>query len=296
MPFRLSTRPLVAAFALTVLLAGCDTAGSRADDRTADATADTEDAALTVAAALAYDGGGLLDDAAAGAALGAPAPATARPLDGHPPFLSRLGCQPTRTFDAATLVYTITSDCERESGRISASYSRVATARFLGADGQPQAERAGAAALDYDILSGTSAVVTPHGSHHLLSLAADFSVTALDQDLVQVSGTYRRAATDTLSGTRGERTFTHELALTLTDVRGPRGVREDWHRAVSGTITGTYHAVRTATGAGGPTREREVTREIDITLPSGGSDVAEIALGGRRFHADRRTGEVQEIN
>jgi hypothetical protein len=296
MTFRLSARPLLAAFALTAVLAGCDASTDTPDAATA--TADTEDAALSVAGALALDGGGLLEDAAAGAALAGAPVASFSPPDGHPGFPVRPGCRPTRAFDAATSVYTLTFDCSRtsEGGRFSASFSRVATVQFLDAAGEPQAERAGATALNYDVLSGTSAFVTPRASHHLLSLTADFAVTDLDEDLVTVNGTYARAATDTLSGARGQRTLTHELALTLDDVRGPRGVRENWHRAVSGAITGTYHAVHTATARDGTTTTREITRTIAITLPAGGSETAEIAVDGRRFRADRRTGAVEEID
>ncbi len=238
----------------------------------------------------------MLEDAAAAAAVAAPAAAALGSPDGHPAFPPRPGCAPTRTFDATTYLYTLTSDCHRDSqgGRFSATFSRVATARFFGVDGQPQAERAGAATLHYDILSGRSAFISPHASHHLTSLTGDFTVTGLDQDLVTVNGATSRAATDTLSGARGERTLTHELALTLTDVRGPRGIVENWHRAVSGTVAGTYHAVVTTTKPDGTTRTREVTRTVSVTLARG-SDMAEIALDGQRFHADRRTGAVQEI-
>ena len=293
MSFRLSMRPLAAALAIAFVLAGCDSA----DGTDSSATADTEDAALTVASALALDGGGVLEDAAASAAVAAPEAAN-RAADGYPAFPSRPGCRPTRTFDEASFLYTIASDCERTSGGglFSASFQRVATARFFSSDGQPQAERAGATMLHYDLLSGSSAFVTPHGSHHLLHLTGEFTVTDLDQNLVTINGTYSRAATDTLSGVRGERTYTHELALTLTDVRGPRGVVDNWRRAVSGSLSGTYHATRTATGSGGATSSREITRTVQITLPAGGSDVAEIAVDGRTFHADRRTGEVQEID
>ena len=284
-------RPL-AALALLLLLAGCD-AGTDTDT-SATVQTDTEDAARNVAAALALDGGGVLEDAAAAAAVAAESAPGISPPDGFPP---RPGCTPARTFDAAAVLYTLTVDCSRTNNAtgFSAAFARVATVQFLGAGGQPQPERQGATALAFDILSGTSTVTTPRRSHRLLSLTASFDVTDLGQDLVTVNGTSARAATDTLTTTRGgRRTLTHELDLTLTDVRGPRGVRADWHRAVSGTIAGTYHAVRTATGPGGATTTREVTRTFTVTL-GGGSDVAEIAVGGQTFRADRRTGEVSGI-
>ena len=279
--------------ALSLTLAACDTATpdlATSDLESPDRTAETEDAVLSVAAALALDGGGVLEDAAA--AAGAATTTAGRSATPRP------GCRPTTAFGAATLTYTFTTACTRggESGRFAAAFSRVATARFLGAGGQPQADRATATALDFDILSGTSRVTTPRGTHRLLSLTADLAVTGLDQALVTVNGTYARSTADTLRSRRGERTMRSDLALTLADVRGPRGVEENWHRAVSGTLTGTYHAVRTATNAAGETTTREIDREIDVTLPGGGSDLAEISVGGRLFHADRRTGAVREID
>ena len=293
-PFAL--RPLAAALAVLVLLAGCDAGTDTPVDTSATAQTDTEDAARNVAAALALDGGGVLEDAAAAAAVAAESVPGVSP-DGHPPFPPRPGCTPARTFDAAAVLYTLTTSCTRtnDATGVSAVFARVATVQFLGDGGQPQPERQGAAALSFDILSGTSTVTTPRRSHRLLSLTASFDVTDLGQDLVTVNGTYARAATDTLTTPRGgQRTLTHELALTLTDVRGPRGVRADWHRAVSGTIAGTYHAVRTATGRDGATTTREVTRTFTVTL-GGNSDVAEIAVGGQTFRADRRTGDVSGI-
>lgn len=295
MTSRLSLRLGALVLAAGLALSACDAADpdlANSDLESPNRTAETEDAVLSVAAALALDSGGVLEDAAAavGASAGGSAGRSATP---------RPGCRPTTTFDAATLTYTFTTACTRggESGRASAAFSRVATARFFGAGGAAQADRATATALDFDILSGTSTVVTPRGTHRLLSLAADLSVTDLGQDLVTVNGTYARSTADTLRARRrGEVTMRSDLALTLTDVRGPRGVEENWHRAVSGTLTGTYHAVRTATDENGETATRTIDRDIDVTLPRGGSDLAEISVGGRLFHADRRTGKVQEID
>ena len=293
MPRLLSRRP-AAALALVLVLAGCDASTDTTLD-TRSATADTEDAVQAVARSLSLDGGGALEDAASAVSV-ADRPAGLNPPDGRPPFPTRPGCTPVRTFDAATFVYTLTSECSRtsEGGRFSASFARVATVRFLGADGQPQAERAGAAALDFDILSGTARAVTPRGTHRLTRLVADFAVTTLADELVTVNGTTTRETADSLRSPRGTRTVVAAVALRLADVRGPRGVEEGWHRAVSGTITGTYRATVTTTARGGTPTVREVTRDIAITLPRGGSDLAEIRLGGRLFHADRRTGTVRE--
>ena len=73
---------------------------------------------------LALDGGGVLEDAASAVSIAGRPAASLNPPDGHPPFPTRPGCAPTRTFDASTFVYTLTSDCSRTSGRVSASFQR----------------------------------------------------------------------------------------------------------------------------------------------------------------------------
>ena len=289
MTLPLSLRPRAAALAALVLLAGCDAATTDGGGL-APATfqTDTEDAARVVAGALALDRGGVLEDAAAAAAVAAAA------AGGFP---ARPGCSPVRTFDAAAVLYTLTTDCARTNTAtgVTATFARVATVQFLAPGGQPQPEPQGATALAFDVLSGTSAVVTPRRSHRLLSLTASFDVTGLGDSLVTVNGTSRRVAADTLTTPRGgRRTLATEIDLTLTDVRGPRGVRADWHRAVSGTVSGTVRAVRTATAPDGTTTTRDVTRTFTVTLGRG-SDVAEIAINGRTFRAGRRTGDVADI-
>ena len=273
---------------LVLSLAACDAASPDA----ALATADLDDAAVVIAQAVALDAGGALEDAAAAAALVAPA-------DGARQAGDRRGCQRDRAFDADAALWTVTADCQRGNpdGRFYATFARTATYQFFGADGAPQRERDGVAAVDYDVLSGTSLARSPRGTHALTALAVDLSVADLGGDLVTVDGTVRRSVADTLRSRRGERTWTGTLSLALDGVQGPRSVTRRWRTAVGGTITGTLVGARTRTPAGGETETAQVDRSFTITFPTEGRDrVAEIAIGGRRYRADIETGEVAGLS
>lgn len=278
--------------ALALVLAACDatdTAGSTLSD------ADFDDAATAVASALALDAGGLLEDAAASASLAAPADGTARHAGPQRP-----GCRADRTYDEADGLWTAVFDCERgdPDGRFYASFERTATYQFLGADGQPQAEREGAVSAEYAVLSASNLFRSPRGVHALQSLTSGFTVTDLDTDLVTVNGTVQRAATDTLRGPRGERTVAYTLDATLDDLRGPRAAARHWRRAVEGTISGTLQATLTRTPTGGPSSMVEIDEAFTISFPvtASGDRVAQIVLGGRPYRADIDTGEVQGLD
>ena len=283
---------LVPLAALVLALAACDAAGSGDSALT---PADLDDAATVVASALAVDAGGLLEDAAAGASLAAPASADARHAGPVRP-----GCDADRTYSEADALWTVALDCERgqPDGRFYASFERLTAYRFLDADGQPQPERAGATAVEVDVLSGASQFRSPRGTHVLRSLTARLAVSDLDADLVTVDGTVRRSAADTLRGVRGVRTLDYDLDATLDGVRGPRAVSRRWRTAVEGTITGTLRATLTRTPRGGEATTVEVDEAFTITFPvaGGGDRVAEIALGGRRYRTDVETGEVDGLD
>jgi len=276
---------LFAVAALALTLSACDAVdtASLSDD-------DLADAATAVANAVALDAGGVLEDAAAGAALAASADGNARHGD-------RPGCRAERTYDEAAGLWTAVADCERgdPDGAFYASFERTSTYRFLDAAGQPQPSREGAATIEQAVLSGASLMRSPRGTHALLSLASALTISDLEADLVTVNGTVQRAATDTLRGRRGERTLAYELDATLSDVRGPRATSRHWRTAVDGTISGTLRATLTRTPADGETDTVEIDEAFTITFPldGAGGRVAEIVLGGRRFRADVETGAVE---
>lgn len=276
------------AAALVLVLSACDATGPA----TSFSSADLDDAAVVIASALAVDAGGVLEDAAAAAALVAPADAARQPGD-------RPGCARDRTFDEAALQWTVTADCERgdPDGRFYAAFARTSTYRFLDAGGDAQRERDGAASVDYAVVSGTSRFQSPRGVHALTALAVDLSVSDLGADLVTVDGTYRRSVADTLRSRRGERTWTGTLDLALDGVRGPRSVTRRWRTAVEGTITGTIVGTRTRTPRNGDTTTAQIDQAFTITFPTDGRGrVAEIALGGRQYRADVETGDIAGLS
>lgn len=276
---------ILPALALVVLLAACDTAVDTPD--TADATADTETAAVAIASAISLDTGGALDDAAGAAFATAGVPASG-PQPGHP------GCDAERSYDETAVLWTLVLDCERgrPDGMFYATLARTATLQFTAA-GTPQQLPQGADALAYRLLSGTALRRSPHGTHRVTSSSASVDVTDLADSLVTVNGTFARAGTDSLSVRGRTRTAVYTLDLTATDIRGPRVRRQHWNGAVSGTLSGVYRATVTASRRDGTTVTRNVERTFTVTFPGGGE--AEIALGGRRFRASAQTGEIETL-
>lgn len=277
------------ALALALTFTGCDASSDAADPPSA--TADAEDAALSIGAAIALDNGGLLDEMAAAAS------ASVAPdgLDG--PGDARPGCERDRQYDDATMVWTLTVQCQRGTPdrRFFAAFGRQSAVQFL-AGGQPQQAPEGADALTYRILRGQSIVRRPHHVQRVTSLSADLSVTGLDADLVAVNGTYQRTGADSLRTRRGNRTSEYTLDLAATDVQGPRRIYENWRRAVAGTLTGHYVGTVTTTTRAGGTVTRDVDRTFTVTFPLvGGDRQAEIAIDGQRFRADVSTGEIASL-
>ncbi|MDX1421433.1 MAG: hypothetical protein R3181_15820 [Rubricoccaceae bacterium] len=271
-----------------LVLAGCDATDADPDPFT-DASAD-EDAVVSIAAAIAVEGGGALD-LAGGAAASAAAEEAGR--SGPGPFDA--GCTFELTYDAEAMLWSRFWQCERgePGGPFYSLFSRTSETQYYDADGTPQADPETAVSAHFELLDGEGRVVRPWLRHELLDLGADLDLTDLDTDLVTVNGTHVRSATDTLRTFGGERTVVYDLALTYLDVRGPRG--REWDENVSGTIEGQYDAVRTFDGPRGTVTE-EISRTFTITFgEDGGEDVAYIRLGGETYQADLTTGEVEGL-
>jgi hypothetical protein len=135
--------------------------------------------------------------------------------------------------------------------------------------------------------------------HLLLDIGGAFDVAALDADTATVNGAYDRAATDTLrvrrhgpdGGASGQRTLTYDLALQFDDVEVVRGADGRRGRPVGGTVSGTIEGTATFTGPNGQTRTRDFSRSFTITF-GGGDETGLLTVGGQRFRADLRTGEI----
>lgn len=283
----MTTRFLLPALALALVLTGCDAAGTLDDSANAD---DLEDAAGAIAQSVALDAGGALDDAASMSA----ALTTSNSLGGDD-VPDRPGCDGERTYDDSG-TWNVSISCERGNpdGLFYHAFAREATWRFLDADGNPQQSPRGASVIEHDILSGTGTHLTPRASAILESLASDMTITAVSDDLVSVDGTYDRDGVHTVFG-RGEaqREVDYALSLELDELTGPRGRRDRWGRAVSGSISGVYTATVTVTLPNGETRTREIERTFTITFPTDGArQIARVTIGGRTYDADPVTGEL----
>jgi hypothetical protein len=80
----------------------------------------------------------------------------------------------------------------------------------------------------------------------------------------------------------------YTASLEVIDLMGPRGSRRDLSEKVSGTINGSYNAVRIVENGDG-TFTTEVSRTITIVITDGTS---EIKVDGETFRAGAGSGEL----
>lgn len=277
--------------AAMLVFVGCNKETSTEPDPTTDISAN-QDAAESVASGIAEETGGALDQTADLAEF-AQENGFQKGLD---KFSSKSSVSSIDTsYDAASGVWTITLNRERgnpNSGAFYASIYRLYNLQFLDGNGVPQkwydTNGSIAETINFDIVEGSGRHTTFRLSQRLKLLNASIVATNTHTDQITFNGTYNRAAEDTLTTARATRTLDYTKSITLTDVVGPRGLRNNWSRAVSGQISGTYDATITFT-RGEAYRERNVSRTIDITI--GGGNAA-ISVNGEVYNADVQTGEL----
>lgn len=278
--------PCYAAAFLAVALVGCDAAETSND--LADGASVTEDAALSIANALAVESGGALGDVAGAVAF--------TDLTANRGTASSNGCESSRTYDDDAVTWTQVVACEHgtPSGAFYASFSRTRQFQFLDAASAPQPSPDGADALRFDLLEGTGERRNPVLSHLLTAIGASLTVDGLDGDRVTVNGTYTRSATDTLRTRRLVRTLDYTLELAFADVVGPRDRGDDgWNQPESGTVTGRYRADVSFETPGGY-RDGSVDRTFTITFD--GDDDATLSFGDDAFELDLEEGLVEGLD
>ena len=86
------------------------------------------------------------------------------------------------------------------------------------------------------------------------------------------------------------RTSDHNLQLNVADLTMPRGASPILVNAITGTITGHFHADVTFTH-GTSYSENVIDRDINIVIGSGQAD---IGLGTQTYHGNIKTGELLE--
>jgi len=173
-----------------------------------------------------------------------------------------------------------------------AHFYRKYTLQFCNVLGTPQkyyvTDSDTASTVYFNVKSGSGVFKTRRIHQQLDSLTAAWTISDANLPLVTVSGTYYRAAVDTISGFNKVRTSDNWLELSFTDIVAPRGHHTNFYSAVSGSISGLFHADITFT-SGTAYNETTIDRNINIILGSGRGD---ITLGTNHFKADLSTGEL----
>ncbi|MCB9090436.1 MAG: hypothetical protein H6628_19225 [Calditrichae bacterium] len=248
----------------------------------------SDDAAESLASNISEDTGGLTDQMADLLSLASNSGFAKLGQEGDAEAISR-------EYDPITGTWTILIERERSNpaGTHSASIYREYNLQFLNAEGEPQqfwlTNGDTARTIQFDIVEGSGEHHTPRISHYLTGLSGSFTATNVNTDLITINGTYFRSGVDTLTTNNLQRTMDHSLDLTVTDLTGPRGIRpRNLSEALSGTISGTYHAFITWT-RGEAYRETEINRTFTIVIGDGNT---EIDLDGKRYSCNLQTGDI----
>lgn len=204
-----------------------------------------------------------------------------------------------RSYDSATGWWTITMFRERSHDQHLMEFQRTFQLQFLNGSGTPQkfwlVGTDTAHSIHFKIVSGSGIRMNRHGTDRLLSLSGDWMVTGANTNVFTINtvsgGDYMRVSTDTMSHDEKFRTSFSTLDLKFTDVMVPRDDDEiSLSDGVSGTISGTFHAVVTFR-QDSTTVTTTIDRTINITLGGGN---AEFDLGGKIFSSDIEGGDFLE--
>ena len=272
--------------------------------QTLNATA-TQDALYSVAANVAVDNGGVLEDMS-DVLKTESMPGIVNEDDDNMMNFGHNHTGVTEQYDSTNGWWTVTVTRHRGNvlGFYYADYTRVYQHQFVNKDGQfqkfyivPDGTTFDTAyTVNHKIVSGTGDLKTPKVSHHLIGLSGAWTVTGTNTPIVSLNSTapYIRSVSDTVTRNNSVRTLNGTLTLNFINVTGPRGSGLNWHRKLSGTITGTYHAVVTFQ-KGSTYTETTIDRIINITL--GGQQIPVRIKGlseatGTTFYIDAETGDL----
>ena len=299
---------LVSVFFLTIIFfAGCksnDNSMINSPQTQPDANA-TQDALYSIAANVAIDNGGVLEDMSDVLQTVSMTGIVDEDDNGMMNF-GHHHTGVTKQYDSTTGWWTVTVTRHRGSmsGFYYADYSRVYQEQFLNKDGQFQkfyivpngSSFDTAYTFNHKIVSGTGILITPKVNHQLTGLSGAWTVTGTNSDVVTLNSTapYVRSVSDTVTRGGAVRTLNGTLTLNFINITGPRGSGLNWHRKTSGTINGTYHAVVTFQ-KGSTYTETTIDRIINITL--GGQQIPVGIKGlteakGSTFYIDAETGDI----
>lgn len=251
----------------------------------------TKDAAESIASNIAYDTGGTIDQI-----MDLNTFATAGGFDTLKEKYPVTHFIFDKTYDPVEGKWSIHIERERgTSGLIPYAFvSRDYILQFLDGDGEAQqyyiTDADTARTVNFQVVQGYGRHLTRRLSQQLNQLNANWILTNAHQDIVTINGTYYRAAVDTIRTFLRVRTSDHNLQLNIENLTMPRGQAPSVIGAISGSITGHFHADITFT-SGSSYSESVIDRDINILI---GSGQAEIGINNQSYLSNLTTGELLE--
>ena len=270
---------------LITLLAGCSKENSvQTTDQNSQAT---DDAAVSIAGAIATNNGGLLDQVQD--ILNTPTSAGIVLKTSAEESAASTGL--TASYDSLTGWWTDSLSRSKTGPMWTSQYSRVYKHQFLNKNGAFQkryiTSSDTAYTVNHQIISGSDVFSNLWLSHTLKSLTAKWTGTGVNTSLVTINTTepYTRAFTDTVTRLNSRRTLDGTLTVNFVNVVGPRGSGLEWYKKVSGTVSGHYHALVTFL-KGTSYNEKTIDRDFNIVF----GDSLKINVGGNTYYPDVATG------
>lgn len=252
----------------------------------------TDDAAAGIAGAVSLDNGGVLDQVQD--ILNTPTQ-TGMTLK-TTAFDMEEGSSPNMvsTYDSLTGWWTVSISRTRSGPKWTSQFDRVYKHQFLNKNGvfQKQYITNGDTAytVEHETVSGSGLVTNMWSTHQLKSLTAKWTATGTNTSFVTINSVepYTRSAIDTIKRAAGTRTLDETVTINFVNVVGPRGSGLDWHKKLSGTVTGHYHALVSFQKAESYT-EKTIDRDFTITF----GDTMKVNVGGKTYTPDPETGQIQ---
>lgn len=290
-----ATKYVAAAMVIAGLfLTGCE----KSTEPESDTSVLYEDAAEAISASMGDESGGATESfadvtiASGGGSMGAAMPL----MDG-----ADLVTAGVPVYDSLTGWWSVSVNRSKENAMVRRSITREYRYQFQ-KNGTVQkffvTGNDTATALKFKIVSGTGYFVGPRVSHALTKLSGAWTSTGINTDTVTITldSTYVRAGTDTITTRNLVRTHTSTTTITAVNVKAPRyrpamGMmwRNNFHNAISGTISGHYTAVITFQ-RGDLYKERNIDRDFTITV-GGGSGTLNINGHKGSFSVDLQYGQ-----
>ncbi len=273
-------------FMFLTIIGGCSKENSI--QSTAQDSQATDDAAVSIAGAIATNNGGLLDQVQ---------DLLNTPTNTGIQAKTLADSYQTQTFiasyDSVTGWWTDSLSRNKSGVTWATQYSRVYKHQFLNKNGTFQkryiTNSDTAYTIHHEIVSGSESFSNAWLSHALKSLTAKWTGAGTNTDVVTINTTepYTRTFTDTVTRATSKRTLDGSLTVNFVNVTGPRGSGLNWHKKLSGTVNGHYHAFVTFLKG---TSYNEKTIDRDFTIEFG--DSLKIKVGGKTYYADAETGSI----